>query len=129
MKGFEMRGILILGFILALSAAANAKGYAFRGFGSSSCGTYADVTRKDPAVEELYLSWTLGFISGLNSLTSVTVKGTYRDLSAMDGDRMKHFLRHYCEEHPLSDYISGIFELFKNLPVRDSSEIMPMQRQ
>jgi hypothetical protein len=125
-----MRGILILGFILALSVAANAKGYAFRGFGSSSCGTYADVTRKDPAVEELYLSWALGFISGLNSLTSVAAKGgTYRDLSAMDGDAMKTFLKRYCAEHPLSDYISGIFELFKNLPARDSKEIMPAQRQ
>jgi len=42
-----MRGIRILDFIPALNVAANAKGYAFRRFGSSSCGTYADITRTD----------------------------------------------------------------------------------
>jgi hypothetical protein len=128
-EGFEMRGILVICVVLVLSVAANAKGYAFRGFGASSCRTYADAMRKDPAVEEFYLSWALGFMSGWNSLTSVVGKGTYKDLSAKDGDAMKYFLRRYCEEHPLSDYNTGVLELLKTLPTQDSREIIPPQRQ
>jgi len=49
-------------------------------------------------IDELYLSWALGIISGLNSLVRVAAKGTYRDLSAMDDDAMKRLLSQYCEE-------------------------------
>jgi len=44
-------------------------------------------------IDELYLSWALGIISGLNSLVRVAAKGTY-----MDDDAMKRLLSQYCEE-------------------------------
>jgi hypothetical protein len=66
---------------------------------------FADMIRKDAAVEEFYWSWAPGF---MNILTSVAGKGTFRDLSAKDPDAMKYFLRRYCEEHPFEDYSTGV---------------------
>jgi hypothetical protein len=83
------------------------------GFGFSSCAKYAELYRMRPdEIDNMYLAWAQGYISGVNSQLTTT----YYDLGPIDIDEMKRFLRQFCNDHPLADYKEGVKQLMRSLP-------------
>ena len=69
---------------------------------------------KNPdGTDVVYYSWALGYMSALNSMS---LEGFF-DLNAETTDDGKRFLREYCSAHPLANYMDGVFELMKSLPI------------
>jgi hypothetical protein len=58
----------------------------------------------------------MGYISGLNVRSETHSEGIY-DLNAKTPDEIKRYLRQYCDVHPLADYVDGVSELLKSLPI------------
>jgi hypothetical protein len=48
---------------------------------------------------------------------SCALQETFFDLNAKTPDGMKRDLRQYCNAHPLANYMDGVLELLKSLPL------------
>jgi hypothetical protein len=100
--------------------AAAAQGY---GLGVHSCAEFAKLYAGNPKVaEDLYFTWAQGFISGLN-LSSTAGTGVYRDVEGTYAQMaaQKIRIRSYCDEHPLSQYLSAILDLYNSLPLKKTN--------
>jgi len=114
--GLGMRSLLAVCFVVALGggSADAQKHFDTRGVGLTSCTEFANLIRSHPAVTEgMALSWAQGYISGFNSSRQDAVF----DIGAKTIDEVWRFLRQYCNEHPLANYMDGVVELMKTLPV------------
>jgi hypothetical protein len=60
----------------------------------------------------VYGSWAQGYISGINA----GMEGVYFDLGGKTPDEMLQFLRKYCNDHPLANFVEAATELAKSLP-------------
>ena len=85
-------------------------GIVAQGAGTVSCTTFA----KTEITELRFFHWAQGFMSGLNA-SDARVSGRARDLSSMAPEDQQRFLRNYCKEHPLANYIQGVLELYSQL--------------
>jgi hypothetical protein len=84
-----------------------------RGQGIVPCAKFGEWYRTDPNnTEDTFFAWALGYISGINAASAKA----YADLKAKEPDEMKHYLRQYCDAHPLASYSDGVLELMKSLP-------------
>jgi hypothetical protein len=85
-------------------------GIVAQGAGTVSCTTFA----KTEITELGFFHWAQGFMSGLNA-SDARASGRARDLSSMTPEDQQRFLRNYCKEHPLADYLQGVLELYSQL--------------
>jgi hypothetical protein len=111
-----MRVLLAAYFAIAMNAVACAEEIVAwgKGAGSGSCAKYAQAYRSAPdQTDNFYLSWTLGYMSGINSLN----KDVFFDLNANTPEEMMRYLRQYCDAYPLADYEIGVRHLLNTLPV------------
>ena len=116
-----MRLLIGVCIVVASAGIATAQQHSdTRGLGFSSCAEYAkDCQRHPQDIDDLFLGWALGFISGANA----TRANDFYDLAAKTSDEMKRFFRQYRNDHPLANYIDGVVELRKSLPtVKRSSQ-------
>ena len=60
-----------------------------------------------------YVDWALGFMSGLNLNAG---KEKRRDLSALKIDDQERQLRHYCDKHPLKEFLYAAVDLYTQFP-------------
>jgi hypothetical protein len=111
-----MRGLLIFCFAVVFCEIAWAQEhFDVRGQGVASCGQFANMFRMHPEeTDAMFFAWAQGYMSGLNTMAADPQ--TFFDLNAKTPNEMRHFLRQYCQDHPLADYADGVFELFKTLP-------------
>jgi hypothetical protein len=73
--------------------------------------------RVDPEqTDRVFQAWAMGYMSGINVRAEARSEGIY-DLSAITPDQIKRYLRQYCDAHPLADYVDGVSELLKSLPI------------
>jgi len=87
------------------------------GVGIRTCAQFAKDYQSNPSYEEtIYANWALGFMSGMNAILDATDKPK-RDLAAISFEDKKHFLREYCDGHPLQIYMEGVVQLMRSLPV------------
>jgi hypothetical protein len=94
-------------------ASAEGKHFNIQGAGAMSCAKYAELYRRDPNQVDLrFLSWAQGFIT----CTNLTMPEAYFDLGAKEPEEMMQFLRKYCNDHPLADFVEAAMELAKSLP-------------
>jgi hypothetical protein len=85
------------------------------GRGAETCGSFATTYSRDPQrAEALYYSWAQGYMSGFNFAISAN-GGIEADLSALPVDTQLFRLRHYCDDHPLQEYIEAVIDLFEAL--------------
>jgi hypothetical protein len=64
---------------------------------------------KDPdQTDNVFASWAEGFITCMN-VGMVTI-GVYFDMGAKTPDEMRHFLRKYCNDHPLANFGNAAVE-------------------
>jgi hypothetical protein len=107
--------VVIVAAIIALTTQTSAKEKTvLQGFGSATCGRFADLYRRDPKnAEQWFYFWAQGFMSGLN--VGAKNQDLARDLSSMSiEDQMKQ-LRAYCDMHPLAEYFEAVAYLFGEL--------------
>ena len=64
----------------------------------------------------MFQAWALGYMSGINVRAEARSEGIY-DLNAITPDQLTRYLRKYCDAHPLADYVDGVSELLKSLPI------------
>jgi hypothetical protein len=111
-----MRLVGVLSIILTMSGPAYAEADA-EGLGIHSCAKFAKDFQEDPQYIELaYFHWATGFLTAAN-VSAQVANQPRRDLSAMSGGEQRQFLRRYCNEHPLGNYIDGVVELWASLPL------------
>ena len=102
-------------FLICLPQTARSQGVV-RGAGTTSCAKFADVVRNYPdEAERAYMYWAQGFMSGMNLSLYFIPDSKRTDLSDSrfdTSDQMVH-LRSYCDQRPLSDYMSATLDLWK----------------
>jgi hypothetical protein len=105
--------------LLASSAQLLAENYVFQGAGTASCGKFAEDFAKAPDFSEgFYFAWAQGFMSALNIDLSQE-SAQYRNLGAIPTSQQERYLRNYCDQHPLGDYMDGVIALFKTIPLAE----------
>jgi hypothetical protein len=83
------------------------------GPGTVSCAEFRQAYNNDPKnAENLFFSWALGFMSGLN--TELLERGE-TDLNAMPMAKQKELVRTWCEKHPQAGYFAAVFELYNHM--------------
>ena len=87
----------------------------YQGIDTTSCGQFAKLYRDDPQdTEDVFFTWGSGFLTALN-LGMVRETGKYYNLGSMPLEVQKEFLRHYCANNPLKDYVSALLALHKSM--------------
>jgi hypothetical protein len=99
----------LLGVVAAFSQEAAIKGGAVH-----SCGDFANAYRSNTIAEDLWFQWAEGFMSGLNT-KQITINGNSQNLNSISDQEQKSFIRRYCNEHPLDDYVSAVLILYRRL--------------
>jgi hypothetical protein len=109
----------IIGVLLIASlpiTAANGEGSISRGVGAMTCGEFAKTYSKDPGLtEELAYAWAQGFMTATNVAVVTTGGKQFRDLAG-DTKMQRAYIRSYCDEHPLADFMTAVVELYGTLP-------------
>jgi hypothetical protein len=83
------------------------------GPGTVSCADFGRACRDDPKnAENLFFSWALGFMSGLN--TELLNRGE-TDLNELPMDKQKEFIRAECKAHPQAAYFAAVFDLYNRM--------------
>ena len=120
-----MRTLIALTMVLTASVANAQQISVSRGLGVGSCSQFVKEYEASTDVENHYFSWGQGLMTGLNlSLAQANRKGNStiaRNLSFWSTDEQKHFVRSYCDEHPLQLYMDAIVDLYQNFPTRPTT--------
>ena len=115
--------VMALAMVLTTGIANAQQPEVLRGFGLSTCGEFAHATE----LEGDYFAWAQGFMSGWNwgnvlsqglSQSRQNQAGliTYRDMTAWSVAAQKAYIRTYCNDHPLEDYLDAVLGLLQSLP-------------
>jgi len=88
------------------------------GMGTLSCAEFGRFYRDFPQAENDFFAWAQGFMTGVNLAPGVQK----RDMSGDTKVQMR-FLRDYCADHPLKNYIDAVIGLYGTLPL--APKIMP----
>ena len=109
--------------VCGLAHAAQAKDLiAGMGVGYMTCTQFANFYKDDAeGVETEFLDWAEGFMSGVNfgNFTDEhAVPGKTVNLATMELKEQKAFLRRYCDQHPLAQYVDAVLHLMMEMHFR-----------
>ena len=105
--------VLLMVLLFFPVAALGSDKAAWMGPGITWCADFAKACAGDPAnAKNLFFSWALGFMSGLN--TELLQHGE-TDLKELPQETQKKFLRSYCEAHPRASYLEAVFNLYNRM--------------
>jgi hypothetical protein len=109
--------VWISGFILALlvpsqtSFAMADTGWA--GAGTVTCAEYVSDVHLDPQnTHRIFVSWTQGFMSGLNAQYLGTKAATDLYPANFPLETQESFVNNYCEQHPRNEFVEGVLALW-----------------
>jgi hypothetical protein len=109
-----MRVVISATFLLAFAASAHGEPMAVRGAGASTCAAYmayAETYKGNPSEANTYLTWALGFMSGLN-YGHLRTKDT-TDLNPQASiETQGRLLQQFCEQHPSMSFSAAVFALW-----------------
>lgn len=117
--------LLTITLLVGIHNAANAEHFkaATMGAGKSTCAQFAEKYAASPdIVEDIFFSWTQGFMSGLNLEKIVTHRPSH-DLNSITINTQQQIIREYCSAHHLDDYARAVFQLYYKL------DTMPAPKQ
>lgn len=98
--------------ICGVAVAQQPPNAAWAGAGATSCAKFGEFYAHVPeSTEDIYYSWALGFMSGLNAMVMAD-KQQSTNLSLWDGERQKQELRQFCSDNPLKDYVQAVYALY-----------------
>ncbi len=102
--------IIAIGILLAANPAVSDD---VAGVGTHSCGQFiADIEAGGQILTSLYFSWVQGFLTGLNT-KYLLCQEFHTDLS--DPPAIQLWLKNYCEENPLENYMTATAKLWAAL--------------
>jgi hypothetical protein len=93
---------------------AGAQPVKIAGIGVSRCHVFNEQIADRPGLEELYLTWAQGFMSGV-LLRTRPGQDDSLDLTRMTTDEQRRFLKEYCRANPLRYYYEGVAALYHKL--------------
>ena len=111
--------IIVVGILLAAYPAVSDD---VAGAGTGSCGKYLaaiegadDGDNLSIVRESMYFSWVQGYLTGLNSryLLCQELSTDLSDVSAIE-----FWIKNYCEENPLDQYLMAAAKLWAELRVK-----------
>ena len=120
--------ITVCAFALALAAGAPAEAQqaalppsALVGFGAvtGGCGKWAS-SSEGSIVDIGFLSWLVGFVSGVNTLAVVTGRSDF--LHDYDGYSLAPWAKNWCKAHPLDQVSNAAEALVAELAKRRSQK-------
>lgn len=101
--------VTILETVLALAAIrAQPTAPMIYGAGVRSCGSWLEARKDDDVVWQVYVQWTLGFLSAANVYLENTPQKT-------DSDAVIAWLDNYCRDNPLSSVRNAMVNLVLEL--------------
>jgi hypothetical protein len=100
--------------LVASIPVAEAQPVKLAGMGVSRCHVFNEQIADRPGLEELYLTWAQGFMSGV-LLRARPGQDDSLDLTRMTTDEQRQFLRQYCQTNPLRYYFEGVAALYHKL--------------
>ena len=94
------------------------------GAGNTSCGAYVTSYEKDiggrPMSTMFDVTWTQGFLTGMNAYKSTANNGKASLVALPDSDSIRVYLYKYCRENPTNAIIYGGAQLFWKLEAEQS---------
>lgn len=103
-------------------AQANAKEIAVQGIGVSTCTQFANFYKVDAqSAENVFFAWAQGYLSGWNT-AQIDAKQPTLNLALMDTKEQREFLRRYCDQHPLGNYIDAVDHLMFELQYKEATQ-------
>ncbi len=119
-RWFSMMVLISITPSISIPAEAAGEGY---GLGLQTCGEFAKSYVGNPTVvEDTYFTWAEGFMSGLNFVTAV-YKMPGREFSSGDISMQSYqsYIRAFCNQHPMAQYLEAVFALYSSLPLTQSN--------
>ena len=102
---------------LACSAvAAQAADFSVKGAGLATCEQmFALVSREPNLMDSVYLSWMLGFVTGVNSTTAALRNADSRIAANREPDELRNLLVAGCRENPFKSVLQVSTEIVERL--------------
>ena len=104
---------LITGLIVLSLTATSLAAQTWIGFGGASCGSWTEQRRTNSVLSAAYLTWVLGFLSGVNMETVISKGPDF--LENVDKGAIAGWLDNYCRAQPLDDLNTATALLFETL--------------
>ncbi len=134
-KGHSLAATVSL-FLLIAPGAAKTANDTF-GAGLHTCAVFANAYREETTMGIFYFSWAQGYMSGLNlglmgaarlqGLQGGAAAQVATDLGLMSFDGQERHIRHYCDRHPLNDYMDAVLNLFNTMRGKQGLSTWPTQ--
>jgi hypothetical protein len=117
-------GVVISALGLSAPAVARSDISVLDGFGTYSCGQFAEMYRQNPQItERIFFQWARGFMSGLNAyllLSGSPMREDGTDLRKWSEEQQQQAIRAYCDAHPLKPYYEAVEQIYEDMR-RDQS--------
>lgn len=120
-----MRRFLLVGLVIALSAAASPGraadkngNFGVKGFGLETCQAYVAAKSTNAPLYLFSRSWLNGYLSAYNQLTP----STYEIAGGADLEALAAWLEAYCKEHPDESFVIAVSALTAVLQPRRLQE-------
>jgi hypothetical protein len=110
-SGYEPGAVPALNVASKNNQAATSVKVAGKGPGISPCSQY-NASRGDEKEEQVFFSWSDGFLTGYNMQAKST---EMVELSALTGGQQLQFVRDYCDQHPDKRYLEAVLALIQAL--------------
>lgn len=108
-----------------LSTGARAEEMLVSGVGAATCAQFAKLYQGDPKNTGLiFLSWAQGFLSGWN-IGQADSKVLTLDLSVESAADQETFVREFCDQHPLKNYVEAVTALAAELKYKTARNSTP----
>jgi hypothetical protein len=124
-------GLLLAASVLCTATTARAESFSTMGPGATPCAKFNEwYGAAGTEIEDLFFTWSQGFMSGLNDAFEDTL-GKYRDLHSLSTDQQKQILRAFCAKNPASRYLDGVNVLlgFMTMVPSTHAPAYPVQRR
>ncbi len=108
----RMRYLIIIAVGLLIATNSNAS-ETVAGAGVNSCGKFlADIETGGEVLSAVYFSWAQGYLTGLNTKYSL---GRRSAAELPDRAEIEFWIRIYCEDNPLDQYLMAATRLWASL--------------
>src|SRR5262245_61951075 len=106
------RCVWLIGLWLFPVLCGAAEQSAWQGPGTVSCAEFSKAYHDSADNENLFFSWALGFMSGLNA---GLLPNHSTDLHGLDMAAQKQSIKSFCKDHPRAAYFEAVFYLFNQM--------------
>ena len=112
--------VCMAGGLTVNSARSDEMDYAIAGIGATSCATYTAKIQSDAGATDVFLDWSQGFLSGINT-GEIRAKKRTTFVALPDRRIIKTFVDGYCKELPERSTSKALIDLFDTFAANPTS--------